>query len=292
MQRISDVRIHVLAEDFAGYSSRFWVQHGISFFIEMKMGMEEHRILFDTGNHAEPVLFNAQMLALDLGSLESIVLSHSHYDHTGGLLGVLEKMEKEVNVIAHPDIFKESYAVGKETRYIGPPRDMRERAETLGARWILHREPWEILPGVWTLGEILNENRVDYEVMRSTGVFMKKDNQYILDFMEDEIGLAMITEGGLVVVGGCSHPGIVGMVKRAVEITGMKDIRAVIGGFHLVNAGENRIKRTVRDLLDMGVKEIYTGHCTGLRAECEFSEAFGDRFHKLHAGMSINLSER
>lgn len=292
MQKISHMRIYVLAEDFAGYSSRFWAQHGISFFIEIKMGDEWHRILFDTGNHAEPVLFNSQMLDLNLESLEGIVLSHSHYDHTGGLLGILEGIKKKVNVVAHPEIFKESYAVVNGTRYIGSPRDMRERAEMQGARWILHRDPLEILPGVWTTGEILNDERVEYEIMKSTGVFMKKNNQYVPDFMEDEIGLALITKKGLVVVGGCSHPGIVSMVKRAVEITGVKSILAVIGVFHLVNADENRIGRTVRDLRDMGVSEIYTGHCTGLHAECEFLNIFGERFHKLHAGMVIDLSER
>jgi 7,8-dihydropterin-6-yl-methyl-4-(beta-D-ribofuranosyl)aminobenzene 5'-phosphate synthase len=92
-----------------------------------------------------------------------------------------------------------------------------------------------------------------------------------------------------VVVSGCSHAGIVSIVKHAIRLTGEERVRAVIGGFHLIDASNDRIGRTVEEFKRLGVGEVYTGHCTGLRAEAAFLEAYGERFHKLHSGMVIEL---
>ncbi len=292
MEYVEGLKIYVLAEDFAGYASRFWAQHGISFFIEIKRGNKKDVILFDTGTHHTPLFFNSHLLRLDLREVDYIALSHSHYDHTGGLPGVMKEINKKIRIFAHPDIFKESYRMGEEPVYIGPPENMREEVEKYGGVWDLSREPREIVPGVWTLGEILQEDRIEYEALKNTNVFIKKDGDLVPDYLEDEIGLLINLRDGIVVIGGCSHPGIVGMSKRAMKISKRKDILAVVGGFHLLYASEDRIDRTVEDLIGMGVKDVYTGHCTGLLAECKFAEKFGEHFHKMHAGMLIDLSER
>ncbi len=293
MEIVDALRIYVLAEDFAGYSSRFWAQHGISFLLELHWGRKIHRALFDTGTYPEPILFNAKLLNLNLQNVEYIVISHSHYDHTGGLIGVLKEIGKKLPVFAHPDIFKLSFVTSGVFRYIGPPvSNMKEEAEKLGALWVLSRDPIDILPGVRTLGEITMEEKVEYEKLTRNDVYKVVNGKVMQDTLNDEIGLVINTPEGLVVIGGCSHPGIVSMVRKAIKITNVEKIRAVIGGFHLVNASEERIRRTGEDLRNLGVEEVYTGHCTGLRAECEFSREFGERFHKLHAGMVIDLSER
>jgi len=289
MEEIKKIKIYVLAEDFAGYSSRFWAQHGISFFIEILYQNGKNTILFDTGTHHAPVLFNAELLNLNWKDVDRIVISHSHYDHTGGLPGIMEKINKKVDIIAHPEIFKESYAMNGEPRYIGPPRNIKESVESYGGTWKLTKSPVEILPNVWTLGEISQRDRVEYEVIKDTKVFIKRNGEFLPDYLEDETGMVINTTNGLVVIGGCSHPGIVSMVKRAIKVTGKENVLAVVGGFHLVSATEERIRKTVEDLKEMGVKYIYTGHCTGLRAECEFMRKFGKDFYKLHAGMLIDL---
>jgi len=290
MNRIGGMKIYVLAEDFAGYSSRFWAQHGISFLFEIKIGSRIHKFLFDTGTHAEPILFNAKLLNLNLQEIEYVVISHSHYDHTGGLLGIMKEINKKIPVFAHPDIFKVSFATSHGFSYIGPPvSDLKKEAENLGALWVLSRDPIEILPGVKTLGEIFSDEKVEYEKITRNDVFKLESGDVVQDPLNDEIGLVINTQKGLVVIGGCSHPGIVSMVRKAIKITGINRIHAVIGGFHLVNADSERIERTVNDLRELGAENIYTGHCTGLRAECEFSKRFGEKFHKLHAGMLIEL---
>ncbi len=288
MGRVDFIKIYVLAEDFAGYSSRFWAQHGISFLLELHRGNRVDFILFDTGTHHIPLLNNAHLLRLDLSKVRSIVLSHSHYDHTGGMIGVIKEI-KDAKIFAHPDIFKESFAMDDEPRYIGPPANMKEEVLKYGGMWELSREPVEILPGVWTLGELRQEEREEFERMKDTKVFMKKNGKLVPDYMEDEMGLVVNLKEGIVVIGGCSHPGIIGMTRRAIEISGEDNVLAVIGGFHLVNASDERIEKTAKEFLKIGVNDIYTGHCTGLRAECTFYKYFGKKFHKLHAGMVISI---
>ncbi len=287
-EKVDSLKIYTLAEDFSGYNSFFWAQHGVSFLIEAKIGEDRKYILFDTANHADPILHNLQLLKKEISVVDYIVLSHNHYDHTGGLLGLLKEMKKSVPIFAHPDIFKMSYSVDPYFRYIGPPINMREEAEKYGGMWVLSREPIYIVPGIFTLGEIKEEERVEWE-RGATRVVMINNGEKVEDYMEDEIGLGINTQKGLVIFGGCSHPGIVSMVKRAIEISGISRIHAVIGGFHLVSASDERILKTVTALKDLGVEKIYTGHCTGLQAECEFRMQLNKNFHKLHAGMVISI---
>ena len=283
---VSFVRIYVLADDYAGYGSRFWGQHGLSLLIEIKKEDTWKRILFDTATSHEPILHNLHIMKKSVNDVDYIVLSHNHYDHTGGLLGILKEMKKEVPVIAHPDIFKRAYSANPYLRYIGAPIGLKEKAEKSGAIWTLTKEPVQILSGVFTLGEVSLDEREDWE--KSSGDMYYLENGRIKeDFMIDEIGLAILTVEGLVVIGGCSHPGIVSMLKKASKMSGEQEIRAVIGGFHLINASEERIERTVKSFKDLKVQEIYAGHCTGLHAECAFQREFGSRFHQLHAGMLI-----
>ncbi len=284
---VSLLRIYVLADDYAGYGNRYWGQHGLSLLIEIKRENVWKRILFDTATSHEPILHNLQIMKKDL-DVDYIVLSHNHYDHTGGLLGILREMKKEVPVIAHPEIFKKAYAASQDLRYIGAPLGLEESAEKLGAIWTLSREPVQILPGVFTLGEIPLEEREKWE--RDSGDMYYLENGEIKeDYMVDETGLAMLTPEGLVVIGGCSHPGIVSMIKRASKMSGEGQLRAVIGGFHLINASTDRIQTTVNSFREIGVQEIYAGHCTGLQAECAFEKDFGNKFHKLHTGMLIEI---
>ncbi len=287
-ENVESLRIYTLAEDFAGYSSLFWAQHGVSFLIEAEIEGERKKLLFDTASYAEPILHNLKLMKKNIRDVDYIVISHNHYDHTGGLIGVMKEINRSIPIFAHPEIFKLSYSTDPFFRYIGPPRNLKEEVEEHGGLWVLTREPVYIAPGIFTLGEIREEDRVEWE-NEPTHVVMVQDGEKVEDRMRDEIGLAISTPKGLVIFGGCSHPGIVSMVKRAVEISGIKKIHAVIGGFHLVSASDERVLKTVEALRNMGVKEIYTGHCTGLRAECEFRMQFGRAFHKLHAGMSIRV---
>jgi len=174
-----------------------------------------------------------------------------------------------------------------EFRYAGIPPlrgGSKEEIEKLGGTWILSRDPIHLMPGVFTLGEITKEEKVEFEKKVTIGLYKLEKGRLVPDEVEDEIGLAINTKKGLIVIGGCSHPGIVSMAQKATKISRIDQVYAVIGGFHLVDAEDERIQNTVNALKKMGVKKVYTGHCTGLKAESMFANEFGKDFEKLHSG--------
>ena len=276
------MHITVLVEDYSGYESPFLAQHGVSFLVE-KGGK---RILFDTGQSAEPVLHNMGLLGIEPGSIDYVFLSHCHYDHTGGLLGILKAIGKRIPVIAHSEIFRKHFVTKPYLRSVGMPFRRGEIEEL--AELYLTPDSIEITEGLYSTGEI--RKREDFE-RANIGVYTVKDGRIVGDELLDDMSLVAKTSEGLVVVSGCSHAGIVSIVKHAIRITGEERVKAVIGGFHLIDASEERIKRTVEEFQKLGVEEVYTGHCTGLRAEAAFLQAYGGRFHKLHSGMVIDLPD-
>jgi len=274
------MRITVLVEDYSGYESPFLAQHGISFLVEK----DGKRILFDTGQSAEPLLHNMKLLGIDPGSIDYVFLSHCHYDHTGGLLGILKAIGKRVPVIAHPTIFRKHFVMKPYLREVGVPFRRYEIEEL--ADLYLTSDPIEIAEGMYSTGEI--REREDFE-KAELEVYTLMDGKIVRDELMDDMSLVAETPKGLVIISGCSHAGIVSIVKHSMRVTGEKRIRAVIGGFHLIDASDERIARTVEAFERLGVEEVYTGHCTGLRAESAFLEAYGGRFHKLHSGMVMEF---
>jgi 7,8-dihydropterin-6-yl-methyl-4-(beta-D-ribofuranosyl)aminobenzene 5'-phosphate synthase len=290
---LDSLRLYILVEDYSGYGSRFLGQHGISILAVGRKGSEEIKVLFDTGTSALPIVKNAEMLNISFQGLDAIVLSHNHYDHTGGLVDLLKSSIKgEVPVIAHPDIFKVSYAVDPILRYIGPPPNpvkFRKDVEELGGLWILSKDPIKVHSDIFTTGEISEEEKLAFERNPTLRVMKVVEGRLAPDTINDEIGLAFNTSQGLVVLGGCSHPGIASIVRKAMRISGVDKVRAVIGGFHLIGASPERIDATVNEFKRLGVEEVFTGHCTGLDAEAKFKAAYGNKFHKLHAGLVIDF---
>ncbi|MDK2384129.1 MAG: MBL fold metallo-hydrolase [Candidatus Korarchaeota archaeon] len=273
---VDRLEVYVLAEEHA--SGMFWAQHGISFLLKVRSGEQVHEILFDTGNSWEPIEHNLRLLGQDVSRVKAVVLSHRHYDHTGGLRGLLTDLNREITIISHPDLFRPNFVL--PLREIGIPFT-REELEGLGARFLLTRDPIEIVSGVVTTGEIPRTSELEREMTIETYT-VDVDGRLVRDPIMDDVSLIVKLRGGSVVLTGCSHAGVVNIVKRALEIAG--PVRAVMGGFHLVSASEERIEATVRALRDLGVEQVITGHCTGLPAECAFRRPYGRGFAQLAVG--------
>ncbi len=273
---VDRLEVYVLAEEHA--SGMFWAQHGISFLLKVRSGEQVHEILFDTGNSWEPIEHNLRLLGQDVSRVKAVVLSHRHYDHTGGLRGLLTDLNREITVISHPDLFRPNFVL--PLREIGIPFN-KEELEGLGARFLLTRDPIEIVSGVATTGEIPRTSELEREMTIETYT-VDDDGRLVRDPIMDDVSLIVKLGGGSVVLTGCSHAGVVNIVKRALEIAG--PVRAVMGGFHLVSASEERIEATVKALQNLGVEQVITGHCTGLPAECAFRRAYGEGFSQLAVG--------
>ncbi len=283
MGKVEQLKIYVLAEDHAGYDSLFWAQFGTSFLINCKTADVEKNILFDAAIFAEPIVHNMKLLGLDpKKDIDMIALSHCHFDHTGGLVGMLKEIGKQnVPLIAHPDISRTVVEMESYLWSIGlTSENTKESIEREGGKWILTKEPMKLAPGVMTSGEIER----DFERKVTLASYNLEAGSLVKDEILDDTSLYLDTREGLVIVTSCSHAGIVNIVKQGIKLTGEERVRAVIGGYHLIDADEERVKLTVEALKDLGVAKICTGHCTGLRAEAVFLASFGERFEELYSG--------
>jgi len=273
-----EIRITTLSENTANFG--FLAEWGLSILIETT----NLKILLDTGLSMSAV-YNAQVLGIDLSTIDKIVLSHGHIDHTGGLREVLRRTGK-VEIIAHPDIWASKYAwLGEQEFYAGIPF-RREELESLGASFNLTREPVRLGDGITTTGEI--PMRTSYEEV-DPDLFVEREGNLYLDPLADDLALVINTEQGLIVILGCAHHGVINTLRHAQKLTGQKLIHAVIGGTHLFRASENQIEQTVRALKGMGIKKLGVSHCAGFYASVHLAQEFGDVFFLNNAGTCLTL---
>ncbi len=275
-----EIKITTLAENTAelGYLAEW----GLSMLVEA----DGVKVLFDTGAGVAAV-HNARLMDIDLASVDKIVISHGHYDHTGGLRDVLTLMNKPVEVIAHPDIWAAKYGKwGKHAEHYAGMPFRRELLEGLGARFNLTAAPVKITERFMTTGEI--PMLTDYEQIDS-GLFDKETGTMLPDELKDDLAMVIDADFGLVVILGCAHRGIVNTIKQAQKITGKELVYAAIGGTHLLNADIGRWAQTAADLKTMGVQYLGASHCTGFQASSFLSQEFGDRFFLNNSGSRWTL---
>jgi 7,8-dihydropterin-6-yl-methyl-4-(beta-D-ribofuranosyl)aminobenzene 5'-phosphate synthase len=272
--------IYTLIEDYAGYGTSLLGQHGISFLIDY----EGTKILFDTGTEAEPLLHNMEKMHIHPQEIDCIFLSHCHYDHTGGLFDVLKAMGNRIPVIAHPSLFREHISLTPHIRSVG----MSVTRETIDpyASLLLTRDPFEITKNVFSTGEITTRKSFETPTLK---VYTIQDGTLIKDPLMDDMSIVISTPGGLIVVSGCSHAGIVSILHHALKITDHTVIKAVVGGLHLIDADKKKIAQTVKSFRDLAVEEVYIGHCTGFKAEAAFFSEYGEKFHKLYSGRIMHF---
>jgi 7,8-dihydropterin-6-yl-methyl-4-(beta-D-ribofuranosyl)aminobenzene 5'-phosphate synthase len=283
---LQELRLTIVVENSAPLGNfSIWAQHGLSIFLDLDYGREKMKLLLDTGASSEVMLHNADALHIDLHHLDLICLSHGHYDHTGGLMGVLQRVNGRICILAHPDIFAPKLIARPFLQFIGPPF-CRAEAEAAGAMMLDCRGPADIAPGVMTTGEVSRLETFE----NAAGFWTVKDGQYCEDNIPDDQALAINIEGkGLAVITGCAHAGIINTIKHAQKITGVDELYAVIGGFHLMGADEMRIDATAEALRKLDPAIVRPGHCTGHKAVCRLQETLSERCRPLAVGDSIQL---
>ena len=206
------VRIITLSENTAQLD--FLGEWGLSILVET----ESCRVLLDTGQKMAAV-HNADLMGIDLSTIDKIVLSHAHGDHTGGLREVLRRAKKGIEIVAHPDIWIPRYVrFGEADRYVGMPF-LREDLESFGASFTLTRKPFQISDEIMTTGEIEMTN--DYETIDDR-LYAKKGGKMIPDPLADDLALIVRTAEGLAVITGCAHRGIMNTVRHVQKLTGRR----------------------------------------------------------------------
>jgi 7,8-dihydropterin-6-yl-methyl-4-(beta-D-ribofuranosyl)aminobenzene 5'-phosphate synthase len=284
MPSADHVRLTVLVEDTVDKPDLI-ARHGLSILVETTSADSKSTILMDAGPPADVALQNAHVLKVDIHSLDAIVISHGHYDHAGGLIQILGSIGRPTLVVAHPLAFAPKFAYNPNLKFIGAEFN-HESVKDAGGVLLTARNSVSIATGVIASGEIPRET--DFEKVE--GFWTVANDHFLQDMMTDDQSVAInVREKGLVIISGCAHAGIINTVRNAQKIAGTEDIYAIIGGFHLANASDERIEATLDQLSRIQPKRLYPCHCTGSRAMNRFLESFGERLAAVRTGDVIEL---
>jgi len=275
------MEVACVVDDAVCDHSSFWGEHGVAFLIETESGC----VLFDTGQSGTVLLHNLELLGTEPKAISALAISHAHYDHTGGLPALLDQVA-EITLHAHPDLFRERFSRREGAiKSVGLSLDRETLAQRLTLQ--LSAEPTEILPGVWTTGEITDraepEGRSAHHLVRGLGIEGWEPDPY-----RDDMALVLETEGGRVVLCGCCHAGLLNTLAHVRRTFGT-GITAVAGGTHLLHADEAHLRRVIEVLRELGVPRLYLNHCTGQRAYVTLAQAFGEKVAPCPAGTRLRL---
>ncbi len=274
------IRITVLVDNQAG--DGLALEHGLSVWIEAG-GL---RLLFDTGQGGA-LPGNARKLGVPLEKTDVLVLSHGHYDHTGGMAQLLN-LAPPTRLVLHRGAVVTRYSLhpGKPARSIGMPPSARKAMSRVPASRILWADrPVEIAPGIGVTGPIPRETSFE----DVGGPFFLDSRGERKDPILDDQALWIRSDKGFVVCVGCSHAGLVNTLNHVRCLNGESPILAILGGFHLLQAGRERLEKTLDTLRRLSPEFLAPGHCTGNHAVKALQERFGDRVSPIEAGMTFRF---
>ncbi|MEM0253169.1 MAG: MBL fold metallo-hydrolase [Candidatus Bathyarchaeia archaeon] len=253
-------------------------EHGFSMLVRVWTKGEKHVVLFDTGISPLGIIINARRMGINLSEVETIVLSHGHYDHFGGLSAVIKAIKREnLPIIVHEDMFKTRGSEadnGTIRRYPAFPSD----CEVKPAKYVKTREPYLIAGGsILVTGEIPRETKFEKGYSRHRALI---NGEWVPDpWIWDDRALVIKHIKGLIIISGCAHAGIINTINYARRVTGVNKVYAVMGGFHLAGKeDEKRIGITVEEFKCIKPEIIVPCHCTGWRGILAIFEAMPDAF--------------
>ena len=255
-------------------------EHGLAYWIRYNSS----QLLFDTGQ-CGLIQNNAEALGINLAEAEAVILSHGHYDHSGGIPTALHNSpEDSVKIYLHPESFIERYSKKPDrVNFIGMSRRTK--------RWIKNRpqvftdRPTEAMPGLHITGPIPRVNNTE----DVGGAFYLDEKCTKPDGLPDDESIYIETDKGLVVLLGCAHSGVINTLEYIESISANNTIHALIGGMHLVNASDKRISFTISELAKRNIEIIAPLHCTGEKAVSQMQDTLGNHIKIMKCGDSISF---
>ncbi|HLK22587.1 MAG TPA: MBL fold metallo-hydrolase [Bryobacteraceae bacterium] len=234
-----------------------------------------HRILFDTGARPDTVLNNAKELKVDLTNIHDVILSHHHLDHTGGLITLRHALqEKNPAALSQAYVGKGIFTVRQTAA--GKPFELfagvRRDYEASSGKFIEIDHPTEVWNGIWLTGPVPRkypERNWSGTRQIQTPEGWKEDN------LPEDMSLVINTARGLVVLSGCGHSGVINTLDYSREKIRTAPIYAAIGGFHLYQLDDERLRWTAGKLKEFGIGNFLGAHCTGIEAVYKIRELTG-----------------
>jgi len=253
-------------------------EHGFACLLKVSSGSEKHTVLMDAGVTPISLPHNAKILNKDLSEVESVILSHGHFDHFGGLMDILKVAPKGMPLFLHEDAFLERRL---NIPGVGPsylPGLNEAKLNELGA--VLHkiRKPSTIASDmILVSGEVARITPFEKGFPIAEA---KINGRWVPDPFKDDLGVAVkVKNKGLVIISGCAHAGIVNTVKHIQKATGTSKVYAVMGGFHLTGPMfDPIIEPTIAELKKIGPGIVVPMHCTGWKAISQFAKEMPQQF--------------
>lgn len=267
------MKLKVLVDNNTYIDQYYLGEPAVSYYIED----EGTRLLMDVG-YSDIFIRNAEALDVDLENISTIVISHGHDDHTKGLKYYFEENHKrDINIIAHPDAFKEK--VAGNLKICSPILEDELKAK---CNLTLSRKPIKVSGNITFLGEIPQTN--DFENRKPIGKQIVGESS-IDDYVIDDTALAYKNEKGIYIITGCSHSGICNIVEYAKKVCKDNRVLGIIGGFHLFEVDE-QVNKTIDYLKENDLKELYPCHCTSFNVRAEIHKNLPVK--EVGVGLEIN----
>ena len=246
------MKLTVLVDNNTYIDQYYRGEPALSYYLED----QDRKILFDTG-YSDLYLQNAQALGIDLTQLDTIVLSHGHNDHTGGLVH-FPKLDRKVKLLAHPHVFSDKRYEGLT---ISSPMSLEEASHRFDL--LLTKSPLQLSPHLAFLGEI--PRLTSFEAQDPLG-HQKYENHWEADYVLDDSALVWQEGDQMAIITGCSHAGIVNIIQYAKKLTGRSRVQALIGGLHLFDGQSSQTQATIAYLQKEKPDKLYPCHCTSFDA--------------------------
>jgi 7,8-dihydropterin-6-yl-methyl-4-(beta-D-ribofuranosyl)aminobenzene 5'-phosphate synthase len=274
------VKVTILVENSAE-SRGLLAEHGLAYWIEVG----SQHILFDTGQ-GEVLLSNAQRLGAPLHQVDIVVISHGHYDHTGGLANLL-RGSRPAMIFLHPDARKPKFAESKDgsSREIGIPPACEQALQQYGGSVVLTDEPKVVSNGLMVTGPV--PRTTDFE--DTGGPFFLDADCRKPDPLVDDQAVFFESSRGTVVLLGCAHAGVINTLRFVRQLTNQQPIYAVLGGMHLVGASAHRLTATIDEMRQLQIDGLGPAHCTGRAATAALWDAFPNQCVPCHVGAEFKF---
>jgi 7,8-dihydropterin-6-yl-methyl-4-(beta-D-ribofuranosyl)aminobenzene 5'-phosphate synthase len=267
-------------EEWAQTHTEFPVaEHGFSMLIRVFTEKSSYSVLFDTGVSPNGVVVNAERIRLDLGGIDYVVLSHWHYDHFGGLEATVKAINKtDLPIIAHERMFKRKGTANLEGVIRKHP-EFPAKEHLNAAKIIITKKPYLIANKTACITGEIPRKTIFEKGFPQNIILVNNKWQPDPDILDERAMVLNLKEKGLIIISGCAHAGIINTIRYAQSISGVTNVYAVLGGFHLAGKEyEKRVDLTVNELKRVNPQLIVPSHCTGWRAATSIAQKLPDAF--------------
>ena len=265
-------------------------EHGLSLLLTIRRGGRESQILYDAGVGRDTALHNLDVLEIQPRELRTLIMSHGHADHHGGLAGLAKRYGRGLPLVIHPDAWTERKAVFPDGNEVRLPPPSRSDLQAEGVEIVDERGP-----------SLLVDNcvLVTGQVERTTGFepgfppqHAHRDGGWEPDpwVWDDQALVVNIRDKGLLVMSGCGHAGVVNILRYVRRLTGIDKVHGFVGGMHLTGAlFERIIPLTIEELVTMGVDVLVPGHCSGWKAQQELAHRLPAAYIPSNVGSTVRF---